>query len=73
MSHTIGDLSSFLAVRCSGEQVGMRSGVLGSDAFLSKVECLLGRRVRPLPIGRQKGWRKKKTNSDTKSRKRSRG
>ena len=33
---------------------------LGSDAFLSKVEGLLGRRVRPLPIGRQKGWRKNK-------------
>jgi putative transposase len=33
---------------------------LGDDAFLSKVEHLIGRRVRPLPIGRQKGWRKKK-------------
>jgi putative transposase len=33
---------------------------LGSDRFLSKVERLLGRRVRPLPVGRQKGWRKKK-------------
>ena len=31
---------------------------LGSDTFLSKVESLLGRRLRPLPIGRQKGWRK---------------
>lgn len=31
---------------------------LGSDTFLSKVECLLGRRVRPLPMGRPKGWRK---------------
>ena len=35
-------------------------GALGSDSFLSKVEHLIGRRVRPLPIGRQKGWRKKK-------------
>ena len=33
---------------------------LGSDVFLSKVEALVGRRVRPLPVGRQKGWRKKK-------------
>ena len=33
---------------------------LGTDSFLSKVEHLIGRRVRPLPIGRQKGWRKKK-------------
>ncbi|MCP4642169.1 MAG: transposase, partial [bacterium] len=34
---------------------------LGDDAFLSKVETLLGRRVRPLPVGRQKGWRKKRS------------
>jgi hypothetical protein len=27
---------------------------LGSDAFLSKVESLMGRRIRPLPIGRPK-------------------
>ncbi|HUW59516.1 MAG TPA: hypothetical protein VMZ06_00810 [Candidatus Bathyarchaeia archaeon] len=33
---------------------------LGTDSFLSKVEHPIGRRVRPLPIGRQKGWRKKK-------------
>jgi len=33
---------------------------LGSDSFLSKVEYLVGRRVRPLPMGRQKGWRKGK-------------
>ncbi len=31
---------------------------LGSDSFLSKVEFLLGRRIRPLPMGRPKGWRK---------------
>jgi len=37
---------------------------LGSDSFVSKVEYLLGRRVRPLPVGRQKGWRKKKTGND---------
>jgi len=33
---------------------------LGSDSFLSRLEVVLGRRVRPLPIGRPKGWRKKK-------------
>jgi putative transposase len=33
---------------------------LGSDSFMSKLENLLGRRLRPLPIGRQKGWRKKR-------------
>lgn len=33
---------------------------LASDGFMSKVEKLLGRRVRPLPVGRQQGWRKKK-------------
>ncbi len=33
---------------------------LGSDAFLSKLETLLGRRVRPLSVGRQQGWRKAK-------------
>jgi len=32
---------------------------LGSDSFLSHIECLLGRRVRPLPVGRPLGWRKK--------------
>ncbi len=32
---------------------------LGDDAFLSRVEAVLGRRVRPMPIGRPKGWRKK--------------
>jgi putative transposase len=31
---------------------------LGSDSFLSKLERRLGRRVRALPIGRPKGWRK---------------
>ncbi|MBI4559502.1 MAG: hypothetical protein HY706_18090, partial [Candidatus Hydrogenedentes bacterium] len=31
---------------------------LGSDSFLSKLEHRLGRRVRALPMGRQKGWRK---------------
>ena len=34
---------------------------LGSDRFMSKVEAFLGRRVRPLPVGRQQGWRKDKT------------
>jgi putative transposase len=35
---------------------------LGTDSFISKVERLLGRRVRPLPIGRP---RKKKTKRKT--------
>jgi hypothetical protein len=33
---------------------------LASDRFMSKVETFLGRRVRPLPVGRQRGWRKDK-------------
>lgn len=32
---------------------------LGSDSFLSKVERILGRRVRPLPVGRPKNRSKK--------------
>ncbi|HIJ72728.1 MAG TPA: hypothetical protein HPP83_01385 [Candidatus Hydrogenedentes bacterium] len=35
---------------------------LGADSFISKIEVTLGRRVRALPIGRQKGWRKKRKN-----------
>ena len=37
-----------------------RGRPLGSDSFLSKVERLVGRRVRALPPGRPKGWRKDK-------------
>ncbi len=37
---------------------------LGSDSFLSKAEAVLGRRVRPLPMGRPKGWRKNKAAKD---------
>ena len=33
---------------------------LANDRFLSKLETVLGRRVRPLPIGRPQGWRKRK-------------
>lgn len=33
---------------------------LGSDGFVSKMEALLGRRLRALPQGRQVGWRKGK-------------
>jgi putative transposase len=33
---------------------------LGSDSFLSKLEKLLGRRVRPLPVGRPKKSKKVK-------------
>ena len=32
---------------------------LGTDSFISKIETALGRRVRALPVGRPKGWRKK--------------
>ena len=37
-----------------------RGRPLGSDAFLSKLERLLGRRVRPLPVGRPR--KRKRTN-----------
>ncbi len=33
---------------------------LGSDSFLSRLEGMLGRSVKPLPVGRPKGWHKKK-------------
>jgi len=32
---------------------------LAGDSFLSRLETKLGRRLRPLPTGRPKGWRKK--------------
>jgi hypothetical protein len=41
---------------------------LGTDSFLSEAEHLIGRRVRPLPIGRKKGWRKKKEQKNKKPR-----
>jgi len=34
--------------------------LLASDSFMSKVQTFLGRRVRPLPVGRQRGCRKDK-------------
>jgi len=37
-----------------------RGWPLGSDSFLSKVERLLGRRVRPLPVGRPRKRKKPK-------------
>ncbi len=37
-----------------------RGRPLGSDRWLAKMEARLGRRLRPLPVGRQKGWRKPK-------------
>ena len=33
---------------------------LGSDSFMSKLERLLGRRIRPLPVGRPKKIKNKK-------------
>jgi len=49
--------------RNNGMQDAVRSSThtgrpLGGDKFLSKVEHVIGRRVRPLPVGRPKGWRK---------------
>ena len=41
---------------------------LASDRFMSKVEAFLGRRVRPLPVGRQHGWRNDKTRGKGKYR-----
>ena len=37
---------------------------LARDSFMGKVETFLGRRVRPLPVGRQRGWRKDKEFGD---------
>jgi putative transposase len=36
----------------------MRGRPLGSDAFVSRIEALLGRRAHALPVGRPRGWRK---------------
>lgn len=49
----------------NAELFRLRSGThtgrpLGSDSFLSKLERLLGRRVRPLPVGRPKKDKKEK-------------
>ena len=38
----------------------MRGRPFGSDRFVSKMEKLLGRRVRANPVGRPVGWRKRK-------------
>jgi putative transposase len=38
-----------------------RGRPLGSDRFLSKIELLLGRRLRPLPVGRPRKERKGRT------------
>ena len=35
-----------------------RGRPLGSDGFVSRMEAFLGRRLRPLPVGRPVGWRK---------------
>jgi len=40
---------------------------LGSDSFLSKLEKLLGRRVRPLPIGRPRKEKVKKAQKQKKN------
>ena len=47
---------------CDALRLNTRTGrPLGSDSFLSRIESVLGYRVRALPIGRPKGWRKKKS------------
>ncbi len=62
-----------LAFGVSDSEIGrLRSSTytgrpLGSDSFLSKLETLLGRRVRPLPVGRP---RKNKTTRKQKKTKR---
>jgi len=46
---------------CDGLRLHTRTGrPLGTDSFISKIEVTLGRRVRALSIGRQRGWRKEK-------------
>jgi putative transposase len=42
---------------------------LGSDSFLSKLETLLGRRVRPLPVGRPRKSRPQVTKARRRRRK----
>ena len=37
---------------------------LASDSFMGKVETFLGRRVRPLPVGRQFGRRKDRAGNE---------
>ena len=54
-------LTSQAAEPCEALRLHTRTGrPLGTDSFISKIEATLGRRVRALPIGRQKGWRKEK-------------
>jgi putative transposase len=51
----IGDTNALNAVRRNTHT----GRPLGSDRFLSKLETLLNRRLRPLPLGRPIGWRKR--------------
>jgi len=54
-------LAEQAAANCDALRLNTRTGrPLGVDSFLSKIEVLLGRRVRALPVGRPKGWRKNK-------------
>jgi putative transposase len=41
-----------------------RGRPLGSDHWLARLEARLGRRLRPLPVGRPRGWRKHKATAD---------
>jgi len=48
------------AANCDVLRLNTRTGrPLGTDSFLSKIEVLMGRRVRALPVGRPKRRRKK--------------
>ena len=42
---------------------------LGSDGFVSKLETLLGRRVRPLPVGRPRKSKVRREGRNGKSEK----
>lgn len=63
---TVGEWKKMLRVGLDEREVGAlrrhtaRGRPLGSDSFVSKIETLLGRRVRALPEGRPKAWRKHK-------------
>ena len=54
-------LSERTDASCDALRRHTRSGrPLGTDSFLSQIESALGRRVRALPVGRPRGYRKKK-------------
>ena len=65
-------LNQFARDKAAHEEIRRNTSTgrpLGSDRFLSKIEHLLGRRIRPLPVGRPKGWRKNKPDENSTQRK----